>query len=305
MSLKNDKTKGLVLFSHIERAGSLTAAAELLNMSRSSVSKQLAALERSVGSRLFNRTTRKMVLTEVGLQVLKEAHKVEMALQTIEQISEDHQSEIAGEIKISCTVAFGRIHLVPLISEFVAKYPKVKINLQLDDRTADMIAENIDLSIRVGHLSDSNLIARKLCDLSWTLCASSEYLQSAPALNSPSDLINHRCLYYQSANISLNTWAFEGDKGEETVKVSGPFCINDPGALVTAALGHAGVLLIDKSLLGDTLTEGKLIPVLTDYQPIGGLPMYVVFPEKEFMPIKTRKLINFILKEMPATIKGE
>jgi len=107
--LENENTKGLVLFSHIDRLGSLTAAAEVLNMSRSSVSKQLAALEKRIGSRLFNRTTRKISLTDVGLQVLKEAHKVELALQTIEQISDDHQSEIAGEIKISCTVAFGRI----------------------------------------------------------------------------------------------------------------------------------------------------------------------------------------------------
>jgi len=155
------------------------------------------------------------------------------------------------------------------------------------------------------HLTDSNLIARKLCDLTWTLCASPEYLKTAPPLNSPSDLINHRCLYYQSSKVTLNTWSFDSDNGEETVNVSGPFCINDPGALVTAALGHAGLLLIDKGLLGDTLQKGKLVPVLSDYKPIGGLPMYIVFPEKEFMPVKTRKLIDFILKEMPAKIKGE
>jgi DNA-binding transcriptional LysR family regulator len=305
MSLENENMKGLVLFSQINRLGSFSAAAQLLNISRSSVSKQLAALEKKIGSRLFNRTTRKIVLTEVGLQVLQEAHKVELALQTIEHISEDHQSEIAGEIKVSCVSAFGRVHLVPLIAQFLARYPKLSINLQLDDRTADMVAENVDISIRVGHLTDSSLIARKLCDLSWTLSASPEYLKYAPPLNTPSDLVNHRCLFYRSAKISLNAWVFTGKQGEESVTVSGPLTINDPSALVSAALDHAGVLLIDKGLLGDTVRQGKLIPILPEYQPIGGLPMYLVFPEKEFMPAKTRALINFILEEMPPKIRGE
>lgn len=305
MALENENMRGLVLFSHINRLGSLTAAAQLLNISRSSVSKQLAALEKKIGSRLFNRTTRKIALTEVGLQVLQEAHKVELALQTIEHISEDHQSEIAGDIKVSCSVSFGRIHLVPLLSKFLARYPKLRINLQLDDRTADMVAENVDISIRVGHLTDSNLIARKLCDLSWTLCASPEYLRNAPPLKTPSDLVNHRCLFYRSSDISLNTWAFSGKNGEETITVSGPLSINDPSALVSAALEHAGILLIDKGLLGDTIQQGKLISILTEYQPIGGLPMYVIFPEKEFMPAKTRALVNFILEEMPSKIRGE
>ena len=305
MSLENENMKGLVLFSQINRLGSFSAAAQLLNISRSSVSKQLAALEKKIGSRLFNRTTRKIVLTEVGLQVLQEAHKVELALQTIEHISEDHQSEIAGDIKVSCASAFGRIHLVPLISKFVARYPKLRINLQLDDRTANMVAENVDISIRIGHLTDSSLIARKLCDLTWMLCASPEYLKNSPPLKTPSDLVNHRCLFYRSSNISLNTWTFSGAQGDETVTVSGPLSINDPGALVSAALEDAGVLLIDKGLLGDTIREGKLISVLPDYEPIGGLPMYVVFPEREFMPAKTRALINFILEEMPSKIRGE
>lgn len=304
MSLINENMKGLVLFSYINRLGSFTAAAKLLHISRSSVSKQIAALEKQVGSRLFNRTTRKISLTEVGQQVLLEAHKVEIALQTIERISEDHQSEIAGGIKISCASAFGRIHLVPLISQFVSRYPNVSVDLQLDDNMVDMIAQNVDISIRVGHLTDSNLIARKLCDLSWTLCASPEYLKNAPPLNRPSDLIHHRCLYYKSSNMALNNWAFTSEKGKENITVTGPLSINDPGVLVSAALNHTGVLLIDKSLLGDALQQGKLVTILPEYQPLGGLPMYVVFSEKEFMPAKTRTLINFILEEMPSLLNG-
>ena len=305
MALESQNMQGLVLFSHINRLGSLSAAAQLLGMSRSSVSKQLAALEGKIGSRLFNRTTRKIVLTEVGRQVLQEAYKVELALQTIEHISEDSQSVIAGDLNVTCASAQGRVHLVPLITKFLAHYPKVNVNLQLEDRFVDMVAENLDVSIRIGYLPDSTLIARKLGELSAVLCASPEYLSNAPPLQTPSDLLHHRCLFYRNSKLAMNSWSFISDEGEESVTVSGPLSINDPGALISVALAHAGVLLIDKGLLGDTMRDGKLVPVLTGYQSIQNLPMYVVYPEREFIPAKTRALVDFLLEEMPAAIEGE
>ena len=305
MALENANTQGLVLFSQIEKLGSLSAAAQLLGISRSSVSKQLAALEKKIGSRLFNRTTRKIVLTDVGRQVLKEAHKVELALQTIEHISEDSQSIIAGDLNVSCASAQGRIHLVPLLTQFLARYPKINVNLQLEDRFIDMVAENMDVSIRIGSLPDSTLIARKLGDLTGVLVASPKYLSNSPALKKPSDLLQHRCLFYRNSTVAMNTWTFTGDRGEESVAVSGPLTINDPGVLISAALAHTGVLLTDKGLLGDTIREGRLIPVLTDYKAIGSLPIYVVYPEKEFIPAKTRALVEFLLDKIPAALQGE
>jgi len=301
MALKSDHSTGLVLFSQINKHGSLSAAAQVLGLSRSSVSKQLAALERQIGSRLLNRTTRKFVLTDVGRQVLKEAHKIEYALQAVEHISEDYQSEIAGSIKMSCPGAQGRIHLVPLLAKFLDRYPKLSVNLQLEDRFVDMSAENIDLSIRVGYLPDSTLIARKLGELNWELYASPEYLRQAPALNKPTDLVNHCCLYYQNSKIAMNKWTFSGENGEEMVSVTGPLSVNDPGVLVSAAVAHTGVLLIDNSLLGDAISNGQLVPVLTNYKAIGGLPIYIVYPEREYIPAKTRTLINFLMEELPKT----
>ena len=305
MALESQNMHGLVLFSHINRLGSLSAAAQLLGISRSSVSKQLAALEGKIGSRLFNRTTRKIVLTEVGRQVLQEAYKVELALQTIEHISEDSQSVIAGDLNVTCASAQGRVHLVPLITKFLAHYPKVNVNLQLDDRFVDMVAANLDVSIRIGYLPDSTLIARKLGDLSGVLCASPKYLSNAPPLQTPADLLHHRCLFYRNSKLAMNAWSFISDEGEESVTVSGPLSINDPGALISAALAHAGVLLVDKGLLGDTIRDGQLVPILTGYRSIQNLPMYVVYPEKEFIPAKTRALVDFLLEEMPAAIQGE
>ena len=305
MALESQNMHGLVLFSHINRLGSLSAAAQLLGISRSSVSKQLAALEGKIGSRLFNRTTRKIVLTEVGRQVLQEAYKVERALQTIEHISEDSQSVIAGDLNVTCASAQGRVHLLPLITKFLAHYPKINVNLQLDDRFVDMVAANLDVSIRIGFLPDSTLIARKLGDLSGVLCASPEYLSNAPPLQTPADLLHHRCLFYRNSKLAMNSWSFISDEGEQSVTVSGPLSINDSGALISAALAHAGVLLIDKGLLGDTIRDGQLVPILPGYRSIQNLPMYVVYPEREFIPAKTRALVDFLLEEMPAAIQGE
>ncbi|MDB4150072.1 LysR family transcriptional regulator [Pseudomonadales bacterium] len=305
MALESQNMHGLILFSHINRLGSLSAAAQLLGISRSSVSKQLAALEGKIGSRLFNRTTRKIVLTEVGRQVLQEAYKVELALQTIEHISEDSQSVIAGDLNVTCASAQGRVHLVPLITKFLAHYPKVNVNLQLDDRFVDMVAANLDVSIRIGYLPDSTLIARKLGDLSGVLCASPKYLSNAPPLQTPADLLHHRCLFYRNSKLAMNAWSFISDEGEESVTVSGPLSINDPGVLISAALAHAGVLLVDKGLLGDTIRDGQLVPVLAGYRSIQNLPMYVVYPEREFIPAKTRALVDFLLEEMPTAIQGE
>jgi LysR family transcriptional activator of dmlA len=305
MALENENMQGLVLFSHINRLGSLSAAARLMGISRSSVSKQLAALEKKIGSRLFNRTTRKIVLTEVGRQILKEAHKVELALQTIEHISEHSQSRIAGDLNVSCASAQGRVHLVVLITRFIALYPQINVNLQLEDRFVDMVAENMDISIRVGYLPDSTLIARKLGDLSGVLCASPEYLSNAPVLKTPCDLLHHRCLFYRNSKLAMNSWSFISEEGEETVTVSGPLSINDPSVLISAALAHAGVLLVDKGLLGDTVREGKLVPVLEGYQPLVSLPIYIVYPERELIPAKTKALVDFLLEEMPHMLRGE
>jgi DNA-binding transcriptional LysR family regulator len=168
-----------------------------------------------------------------------------------------------------------------------------------------MVADNMDVSIRIGYLPDSSLIARKIGDLSGVLCASPEYLSNAPPLKTPSDLLHHRCLFYRNSKLAMNAWSFVCEEGQETVTVSGPLSINDPGALVSAALAHAGVLLIDKGLLGDTMRDGKLVPVLAEHHSIGSLPVYIVYPERELIPAKTKALVDFLLEEMPNLLQGE
>jgi DNA-binding transcriptional LysR family regulator len=298
MAIHFDQAARLILFSHIVEQGSLSAAAQRLKLSRPVVSKQLAALETSLGLRLLQRTTRKLALTEAGKQVLQEAQQLALTLERVSAISAHQQQAISGSIKLSCSSAVGRMHLLPLLGNFIRRYPQLDINLQLEDRFVDLIDEQVDLAIRIGHLPDSSLVARHLGQLSWQLCASPAYLARCGTPKIPADLVQHQCLFYRNAKSSMNTWEFISSQGVESVAVSGALSINDASALVTAALDGLGILLIDRAMLGDTLRSGKLIPLLPNYPPAPGFPVYAVYPARNFLPAKTRALVGYLQQHL-------
>ncbi len=297
-------SNGLVLFGHIVRSGSLTAAAEQLGIGRAAVSKQLAALEKRIGARLLQRTTRSLSLTEAGEKVYAESEKITAALQSVQAIANESQTKLYGKLNVSCSHAIGRTHLVPLLSLFHQQYPDIKINLQLEDRFVDLIAENIDVSIRIGHLQDSSLIALKLGQLDWQICASPDYLANNGTPTTPNDLRHHPCLCYRNSKTSMSTWGFMGPKGHERVAVDGPLTINDANALVEAAIQGMGILVIDKTLTTAAMNKGLLVPLLNNYPLTAGLPIYILYPAKDQLPAKTSALIHFLQKYMSDAISS-
>lgn len=302
MAIDLEHLPGLVLFARVAQHGSLSGAAQSLGLSRSAVSKQLSAFEAHIGARLLQRTTRKQSLTEIGEQILVEALRVEAALASIESIRDNYTHEVRGKLKISCSSSLGRVHLVPLLHEFSQRYPAVEMNLQLEDRFVDLVAEQVDVAIRIGHLPDSSLVARRLGELAWQICASPAYIARHGTPQTPSDLAQHECLFYRNANHSMNTWSFRGAAGEENVVVSGTLTINDACALVDAALQGHGILLIDKAMLGDTLEKGALVSLLADYPPAPGYPVYAVYPARDFLPAKTKAFVQFLVERLAPRI---
>jgi DNA-binding transcriptional LysR family regulator len=193
---------------------------------------------------------------------------------------------------------------MPLLREFSDKYPDIELELGLEDRFVDLIAERIDVAIRIGHLQDSSLVARRLGELNWQITASPDYLARYGAPKSPQDLSKHACLYYRSNKQSMSSWPFLNDNGNvDAVKVQGPLTINDACALVDAAIAGIGILLIDKALLGDAIAQGKLIPILTDYRLAPGVPVYAIYPARDFLPAKTIAFVDFLLEKLSPLLR--
>jgi DNA-binding transcriptional LysR family regulator len=297
MSLSLDTLPGLALFSAVVRHGSLTGAAQELGLNRSSVSKQLARFEAQLGAKLLQRTTRKLALTELGERVWQEAQTIAAALENVDAITDDYRQNVRGRLKVSCSSSLARVHLVPLLSLFSQRYPEVDLLLQLEDRFVDLSTEQVDIAIRVGHLPDSSLVARKLGELQWQLVASPAYLAKHATPQTPSDLAQHACLFYQNGSRAMSLWTFTGPQGVEQVRVRGPLAMNDACALVDAAIHGQGILLIDRALLGAQLVNGQLIPLLPDYSPATGLPVYAVYPARDWLPAKAAAFVEFILSE--------
>jgi DNA-binding transcriptional LysR family regulator len=295
MSIPLERLPGLILFSRVAQYGSLSAAADSLKLSRSAVSKQLAAFEAQIGARLIQRSTRKLSLTELGEQILREAQRVETALSAVEQLTEDVRQQVRGKLKVSSSTSIGRRALLPQLKEFSDRYPEVELELGLEDRFVDLIAEQVDVAIRIGHLPDSSLVARRLGELSWQLAASPEYIARHGTPLTPQDLTNHACLYYRNRNQNMNSWRFANG---DSVTVHGPLVINDAIALVEATIQGMGILLIDKALLKDALALGQLVPVLDDYPLAPGYPVYAIYPARDFLPAKTTAFVDFLLEKL-------
>lgn len=289
----------LALFSAIVHAGSISKAAATLGMGKSVLSRQLAKLEDELGARLIQRSTRRLTLTEIGELVFAEAQHIDRAVANIEQLTEQHQSEVKGRLRVTCPRPLGQRYLVPLLVEFAKLYPKVEVALSVDDRMVDLIAEHIDVAIRVAHLEDSTLVARKLSANPRVLVAAPAYLARAGTPQVPSDLLSHDCLVYTSGARVFDEWGFLHDGvATPAIRVKAKLQINDGMALVAAACAGGGVLVIDRLLVTQELADGTLVPLLPDYPLRAGQPVYAVYPARPWLAFKTATFIAFLQERL-------
>lgn len=284
----------LAIFATVIRAGSISAAALQLGCGKSVVSRQLAQLEKDLGARLIQRSTRRLALTEVGHMVLEEARQIERSLDKIAHLADSYQQQVRGLLRVSCSMA-GRRVLVPLLAEFTARYPQVKVSLQLDDAMVDLIAQQVDVAIRTSALVDSTLVARKLAENPSVVCAAPCYLARCGTPRAPHELPQHACLLYAVGSRVYDEWNF-GEFG--TVRVDGPLQMNDGGALVTAAVGGAGIIKVPLPIVADELANGQLVRIMEDLAFPPGPATYAVYPAREFLPLKTAAFVDFLLERL-------
>lgn len=290
----------LQIFLAVVRQGNFSAVARQLDLSPSSISRAITALEHDLGVRLLQRTTRNIALTEAGLRYFE---RVESLVEELHLAKEDIQEDTdnpKGAIKISASPSFGTVCIAPLLDQFSQHYPELTVELNLTDKRVDLLTDKIDLAIRQGPLDDSSLIAERFLTTHYRVCASPEYLATHGSPETPADLSQHRCLTFPLGEFKT-CWKFreKHQRNVISVNIHSPLTINNGMALKQCAIESGGIVLLSDWLIHDALREGYLIDVFPQYDISATefeATISFVYPSRAYVPAKIRLLMAFLRK---------
>lgn len=287
-----DKLDAMNAFVRVVALGSYAEAGRALGLTRSAVSKAVMELEQLLGARLLDRTTRRVSATEAGLAYYESCVDVLARVEETEmQVSRLHD-EPRGVLKVNAPMSFGSLYLGPLIADFMANYPELKIELTLNDRFIDPIEEGVDVTIRIGILADSSLIARRLAPARRVLIAAPGYLKKFGLPKAADDLMQHRCLNYGHTT-TLQRWQLTHDGQTISLAINSVLCSNNGDVLRDAALGGQGIAKLPTFLVGAEIKAGRLKVVMPDYPPTE-LGIFALYAPNRYLAAKTRLLIDFL-----------
>jgi len=289
-----DRFHEMQVFAAVVEAGSFTAAAHVLDMSKAAVSRYVAELEQRLGVRLLHRTTRKLSPTTEGEIFYARCRELLDRLADAEAEIGGHGGEANGLLKLSVPVSFGLMHLAPLWPALLARHPGLTLDVTLSDRIADLVEEGFDAAVRIGQLPASSLIARRLASTRMVACASPDYLQRHGMPLQPDDLRRHEVISYSLFSAG-ETWTFSGPDGEVSVKVAPRMRTNSGDTCRAAALQHQGVIFQPSFIVGADLAAGRLQEILPGYRA-AELGIHVVYPSRKFVAPKVRALVDFLVE---------
>ena len=283
----------LETFSAVVENGSFTAAADALGISKPVVSKQVSLLERHLGVQLLHRTTRRLRLTDAGEVFSSYSHRIMSDVREAEQSVLPLQDEPLGRLRISVPESLAMSLLPEVLLSFQQRFPKIELDIHVSGRLVDLVAEGIDVALRVGDLEDSSLIARLLMPCSFHACASPEYLKKHGKPKHPGELETHNCLIY-SQTPHPDNWLFRGDKGKSiSIKVNGNLRSDTGNILMNAALNGKGIFIAPTFMIVSALEEGRLETILDQYALVT-TGLYAVYPYSKFVSTKVRAFVDFI-----------
>lgn len=281
-------------FVQVFDAGGFSAAARQHGRSKALLSKYVTDLEDYLGVRLMNRTTRKLNLTEAGEAYYREASILLQQLDDLDATITDQTSEPRGLLRVSAPRNFGESTLAPALYEYLQKFPKVQLDLRLEDRYVDLVDEGIDVALRISTMADSSLIARKIADMHVIAGASPELLERVGIPKHPEDLRQLPCVVDVNLQGQSN-WRFTEDGKTISVPVTGPLRVNSPLAARTAAVMGLGFVVLPSYLADPVVASGELVPVLSDYLPTGQT-LQAVYPHRRHLAGKVRALIDHLVE---------
>lgn len=285
----------MITFAKIVECGGISAAARALDQDKAVTSRQLRDLERSMGLRLLNRSTRHVSLTDVGRLIYERAVRIVQALEGAQSDAEYFLGTPSGVLTISTSVAFGRLQLVPLLPEFTRLYPQVQVELCLLDRAVDLVEEGFDLLVRLCDEPPEGLSASKICDLTYVLVAAPSVIASHTLIQKPEDLAAHNCLFYGFRH-RKTTWRLTKDRVVHEVDVVAPVSVNSSEAARELATAGLGVALLPRYAVAAELERGSLQVVLPDYQVDGatGRALFFLHMPGRYQSPKIRAFIELL-----------
>lgn len=291
-----DTLSGMRLFARVVETGGFSAAGRQVGLNASSVSRQVGQLEDALGTRLLNRSTRKIGLTEAGRVYYERASRivadVEEANAAVSELSEAPR----GTLRLNVPVVFGRRYIAPYMREFLDTYPELRVELNVTDHYVDLIEEGADLAIRIGGPTQSSYIVRRLATIDRVLCGSPEYFARCGRPRRPEDLGRHNCIVYRDRPGEV-VWELIGGDGTYAVPVSGNFASNNAGAIAAAMESGIGIALLPVWLVGREIQRDKAEIILRDYRahPTGFADeVYAVFPHARNLSAKVRACVDFL-----------
>jgi len=290
-----DRLRAIQVFAQVVESGSFAKAAERLSLSTSATSRHVADLEAHLQTRLLNRTTRRVSLTESGQAFYERAVQLLADLQEAEQEAARAAVVPRGTIRLTTSVNFGVRHLAPALAEFLAQHAEVRFDVSLSDRIVDLVEEGFDLGVRIGSAGSDNLVARKLGETRLVPCASPDYLSAHGAPKTPEELARHNCFTYEYL-APRNLWRFRDASGRErAVHVAGTLHSNNGDLLAEAAARGAGIAFEPAFIVGPDVRAGRLVPLLQDFTP-PPVPIYAVYPSRKHLSAKVRRFVEFLIE---------
>jgi len=291
-----DALPGMAIFAAVVDAGGFTAAARVLGLSKSAVSKHVSGLEDRLGVRLLARTTRRLSLTEAGARYVERCRRVVAEAEAAEAEVGLARDRPSGRLRVTAPVSYGMRRLADPVADFLADFPDLEIELVLNDRAVDLIEEGFDVAMRIGVLRDSTLIARRLAPIEVETAAAPAYLDRHGEPATPAELSGHACLGYSYLD-GGTVWSFRGPAGPARRRFKPRLLANNGDVLAAAAVRGEGVVQMPRFILEDRIAAGQLRPILAAWRPPAH-GLYAVYPAGRPLPAKTRAFIDFVAQAL-------
>ena len=295
-----DRFESMSTLLAVVEAGSLSAAARRLNTPLTTVSRRVSELETHLKTRLLNRSSRRVALTDAGRSYVAASKRILEELGEAERAASGEYSAPRGELFMTAPVVFGRLHALPIVIEFLRAYPDIDIRLGLADRIVNILEEPVDLAVRIGHLPDSSLVARRVGATRRVICASPAYLAARGAPSIPGDLAGHDCITFEGMT-APEAWTFPAGKSEAAVAIRSRLVVSTAEAAVDAAKAGIGITRVLSYQAAGALRDGTLVLALEDFEP-ASLPVNLVHVGQRLLPLKLRAFLDFATPRLQARI---